>query len=60
MNTATTMWHDRPAGPDWNRAYPLGSGRLGANPREWTKEVGQRSEAIPLKAGQRYYIEARR
>lgn len=30
MNTATTLWHDRPAGQDWNRAYPLGCGRLGA------------------------------
>ena len=30
MNTVTTLWHDRPAGQDWNRAYPLGSGRLGA------------------------------
>ena len=29
------------------------------NSREWTREAGQRSEAIPLKAGQRYYIEAR-
>ena len=30
MNTVATLWHDRPAGQDWNRAYPLGSGRLGA------------------------------
>ena len=30
MNTVTSLWHDRPAGQDWNRAYPLGSGRLGA------------------------------
>jgi alpha-L-fucosidase 2 len=24
------LWYDRPAGDDWNRALPLGSGRLGA------------------------------
>ena len=30
MNTVMSLWHDRPAGQDWNRAYPLGSGRLGA------------------------------
>jgi alpha-L-fucosidase 2 len=30
MDTSTTIWHDRPAGHDWNRAFPLGSGRLGA------------------------------
>lgn len=29
------------------------------NSREWTREAGQRSEAISLTAGQRYYIEAR-
>jgi hypothetical protein len=27
-------------------------------PREWTKEANQRSDPIPLEAGQRYYIEA--
>ena len=24
------MWYDRPAGADWNRALPIGNGRLGA------------------------------
>ena len=24
------LWYDRPAGSDWNRALPLGTGRLGA------------------------------
>jgi len=24
------LWHDRPAGRDWNRAFPVGNGRLGA------------------------------
>jgi len=24
------LWYDKPAGSDWNRALPLGSGRLGA------------------------------
>jgi alpha-L-fucosidase 2 len=29
-NKETTLWHDQPAAQDWNKAYPLGSGRLGA------------------------------
>jgi len=30
MNTTTTFFHDAPAGGDWNRAFPIGNGRLGA------------------------------
>jgi len=30
MKDKMTLWYDRPAGGDWNRALPLGSGRLGA------------------------------
>jgi len=26
----TEIWHARPAGTDWNRAFPAGNGRLGA------------------------------
>ncbi|MCF7849509.1 MAG: glycoside hydrolase family 95 protein [Kiritimatiellales bacterium] len=29
-NKTTEIWHDKPAGNDWNRAFPAGNGRLGA------------------------------
>jgi len=29
-STAREIWYDQPAGSDWNRALPLGTGRLGA------------------------------
>ncbi len=29
-NKTTEIWHARPAGTDWNRAFPAGNGRLGA------------------------------
>jgi alpha-L-fucosidase 2 len=30
FSTARQLWYDQPAGSDWNRALPLGSGRQGA------------------------------
>ena len=30
LSPARKLWYDRPAGFDWNRALPLGTGRLGA------------------------------
>jgi len=30
MSAETVIWHKEPAGSDWNSAYPLGCGRLGA------------------------------
>ena len=30
MSAETTLWHAGPAGSDWNKAYPVGCGRLGA------------------------------
>jgi alpha-L-fucosidase 2 len=30
FSTSRSIWYDQPAGSDWNRALPLGTGRLGA------------------------------
>jgi len=30
FSTSRRVWYDQPAGSDWNRALPLGTGRLGA------------------------------